>query len=208
MEVPRFIPSVSPLLCCIYSPLAFEPSLRTATSHPYWIVCCVDFGNGFHHSHSSLYFLISAQNDPFAIHIPSANTPSVIAPPVTDRLASDISLVRDHMRSRRGGTRGGSSHPPIEHATSSPSHELHHPPTLGEGRYPNTRHGRDRACSLGFAHGEFSVHSENFPPPLQSAPHSAQFKFCNSLNRLAITTTISIFFSKENTQTVSQVDNS
>lgn len=136
---------------CTFSPAllhlsaqAYEPSLRTTIGCRCWIICCADFGNGFHHSHSALCILISTQNYPVSPHIPFASAPSLIIPPVTAPVAcsaSDIIMFRHRMRSHRGGTRGGSSCPLVERATSSPSPKLHHPPILGEGRYPNTRRG-------------------------------------------------------------------
>ena len=110
------------------------------------------------------------------------------------------------MRSRRGGTMGGSSHPLKERSTSSPSSKLHHPQSFGEGRHHNTRRGRGRARSSGVPLNEFVVHFDNSPPPLQPAPHSAHFRFCSSLNRPVITASISISFSEEITHSASQVD--
>lgn len=110
------------------------------------------------------------------------------------------------MCSCRGGTRGGSSRPPVERSTSSPSPEVHHPHALGEGRHPNSRRGRGWAHSSGDVFDEFAVHSDNSPPPLHPAPLSAHFRFCSSLNRAIITASISISFSKETTLSTSQVN--
>lgn len=121
-------------------------------------------------------------------------------------------MVRHRIGIRRGGTRGGSSHPPTkphpEPTASSPSPELHHPQRHGAGRYPSTKSGRSHARSSGVVHGYFAVHSTNFPLPLHPSPQSTQFKFYSTLNRPVITTTISILFIEDNAQTTSQVDNS
>lgn len=52
------------------------------------------------------------------------------------------------------------------------------------------------------------MHSTSFPFPLHPAPHSTQFRFCSTLNRPVITTTISILFTEDNEQPASQVENS
>ena len=79
-------------------------------------------------------------------------------------------MVRHHMRSRRGGIRGGSSHPQTdlnpEPTASSPSPEFHNPQRNGVGRYPSTRSGWGHARTSGVIHGDFVVHSTNFPLPL------------------------------------------
>jgi len=114
MEVPQFIVSPSPLLHCNFPPQAYEPSSRSVTRRHYSLVFCVNFGHGFHHSHSSFCYLTSAKADHAPTHNPSIRAPSIIVPSLTtpsEYLAKDTSMVRHRMRSRRCGTRGGSSCP-------------------------------------------------------------------------------------------------
>jgi len=133
MDLPQFIVSPSPLHHCNCPLQVFEPNSHTVTGHHCWLICYADFGNGHHHSHSRLCYLTIAQTDPTPPQNPSVSTPiitpSVISP--SNRLARISSMVRHHMRSQRGRTRGDSSRPQTdphpECSTSSPSLELHHP---------------------------------------------------------------------------------
>jgi len=205
MDSPWLIISPSPLLHCNCPLQASEPSSCTVTGRRCWLTCCVDFGNGHHHSHSSFCHLTIALPD----SAPVLNH-SIIGS--SEHSARNSDMVQHRMRSRRGGTRGGSSRPQTEPnpepTASSPSYELFHPQRYVLGRYADTRSRRGHALSPGVSHGYFAVHSASFPLPPHPASHSTQFSFCSTLNRPVITATITILFAEDNEQPATQEENS
>lgn len=190
-DSPRHTVFPPPLLHCNCPPQAAEPCSHTVTGGSCWLVSCVDFGNGYHYSHCRLCNLTSAQPSP----IPPLLNSSAISP--SENLARHSVMVRHHMRSRKGGTRGGCARPQAmpspEPAAPSPSPKLSYPHSSVLGKYPNTRSGRGGAQFPGGGRN-----TANFPLPPHPAPHSTQFRFCSNLNRPVITATITIVFTEEN----------
>jgi len=158
---------------------------------------CVDLGNGHHYSHSRLCNLTSTQTSP--VH-PLLNSLAITS---TENSAWHSTMARIHhrMRSRRGGSWGGSIRPPEtpshDSVSPSPSPKIPYPHSSVSGRYPDTCSGWGRAQLPRVCRRDVIVHKANFPLPPHPAPQSTQFFFCISLNRPVISATITIVFSDE-----------
>jgi len=178
-----------------------EPNECTNIGHRCWLVSCINLGNGFHHSHTNL--CNSSHNLQPCItssHSSSINSPSIPA----DLLPVPIATMLCHrMRSRRGGTNDRSSRCPplpIPNSTSlASSAENPHQHSFA-GQYQDTRSGRDRAGLHSSSREAAAVHTTTFPLPLHPTPHTTQFRFCRSLNRLVIIAIISINIIEETEQ--------
>lgn len=83
-------------------------------------------------------------------------------------------MVHHSMRSRRGGTRGGSSRSfeLNSHNSASLASSAKNPCPLSiASHYPNTRSDRGRACLNCSRHAEAVMRTATFPLPLNHIPH-------------------------------------
>lgn len=191
-----------PLINCSCPSQAAEPSYRTVTRRHCWLLSCVDVGNGYHFSQTTHCKLKQAQN-PFVF--PQNNHTSSSNSSASPSVSSEINLVMAHiqrcMRSRRGGSRGGSIRPPatpnLESASPSPSPSNTHSHGTFFSKYPDTRNGRGRSQLQGDCRTNATVHTANFPLPPHPSPHMTQFRFHSSLPRPVITATVAITFTEE-----------
>lgn len=99
---PDHNPGILPLFHCACPPQAAEPTERTSTGRRCWIVCCLDSGNGYHHSQTIL-----CNSAPVLQHSDSYVQNSPVYSPSTylDSFSAPLStMVRHRMLSKRGGT--------------------------------------------------------------------------------------------------------
>lgn len=194
---PDHNPGILPLFHCTCPLQVAEPTERTSTGRHCWIVCCLDSGNGYHHSQTIIcnstpvlqHFDSSVQNS--HVYSPSAYPDSFSAPLST--------MVRHSMLSRRDGTRGGNSRSEARHRSISDSLT-----SVAENpHYPNTRSGWGRAGLHCSGRNEAAVRTAPFPLPLHQVPHTMKFQYCSSLNYPVIIATISISITKEAEQNIS-----
>lgn len=176
MEPTNYYVIPLPLSHCVCPPRAGEPNVCIVTGSWCSLLSCIDLGNRFHHSHTHLYNLAQ-------VHASSVNSPqssSAILATITPTF--NPTMVCHCMWSRRGGTRGGSSHSP---AMSSPN--LVSPTSSADNtNLHGTRRGDEAVCIT------------NFPLPLHPTPYTTQFWFCSSLNHPIIIATVTITFTKRN----------
>lgn len=187
----------SPLAPLCLPPQAAEPCSCTITGSRCWLLSCIDLGNGFHYSHSSLCNLDQAQTSSVHSLCRYSTNPSAANLALNPAMAR----IQHRMRSRRGGTRGGIIRPPTSPSSDSDSPDSSadnaNPHSSFYGHYPDTRSGRGRARLQGIGWRDAAVHTADFPLPPHPAPHTTQFCFRNTLTRPVITATVTISFSKE-----------
>lgn len=133
-------PSVCPPSFSIFPLQARNPCSRTVTGRRCWLLCCIDFGNGYHYSHSR-HCPLNLVQEPFVhsrLSFQASNSPEL--------LSRHIAMVRHRTRSRRGGNRGGnarsqvaqSSEPPPPPAPPPPPQANSPPPSSPYRHYPHT----------------------------------------------------------------------
>lgn len=175
MELENF-PVILPLIHYVCPLHAGESTERTSIGRRCWLVSCIDLGNGFHHSHTNLY---NSAHDlqPSVIFAQSSFVNSSSTPPAS--LPVPIStMVHHHMRNRRGGTQGGSSHSPALHShdSASPTSSAENPHQRNfVGQYLDTRSGGGRASLHSSRREAAALHTATFPLPLHPVPHTTQF---------------------------------
>lgn len=77
-----------PLLHCVFPPQAAKPCSRTVIGIRCWLLSCLDLGNGFQYSHSSLCKLNQVHTSPVhSLHRNSTN-------PSTANLALNLAMAR------------------------------------------------------------------------------------------------------------------
>lgn len=170
-----FNPSIYPPSLSIYPPQAGNPCSRTVTGSCCWLLCCIDLGNRHHYSHSRHCPLNPAQSP--SVH----NLFSFPAFYPAEFHSNHIDMVCHRMRSRKGGTCGGSARPQAAQssvpASPPPPHENSPPPNSPHRHYPQTRSGRGHMQASMAEHRDFRLYTAISPLHPSSVPFSTQFKF-------------------------------
>ena len=163
---------VCPPSLCICPFHVGNPCSRIAIGNPCWILGYLDFGIGFHFSHSQLYSLNPSQEPTVYSLLP------IQKPNSSELPLCRLTMVRHRVRSCHGGSCGGRACSQAAQPIDQPS-----PPTSPPSSQANSPNP-----------------SPSIRPFPHIAFQSTHFKFQSSLNRPIITANITIIFFEEEAQ--------